>query len=232
MKAVWIGILAFIICAFAPSPEASALEASSCQPYNYSYGGVSFPNASHGIRAQITISSPPHVENGHLAAWIGIGGEGMGESGSDEWLQAGLASQKTETGGLIHYLYIETATGGAAAKETFIQNAEIGKSYLISILEVKNRPGWWRVWLNGEPISEPYHLSFSQYLSPSPPPQVFAESWIETPQACNHFNYKFTHIAMAYQPGGAWKAASLASSQRVDGHFRLKLSGNSFRAYG
>ena len=62
----------------------------------YTYAGVYRTDKPvAGVAASISMTSLPSVNSGpggHVAAWVGVGGAGMGPGGTDEWLQVGLAS--------------------------------------------------------------------------------------------------------------------------------------------
>ena len=45
-----------------------------------------------GVSARIAPLRAPNVAGGHVAAWVGIGGEGLGPGGATEWIQAGLSA--------------------------------------------------------------------------------------------------------------------------------------------
>src|SRR5438270_12065851 len=55
----------------------------------YSYNGVQSPTRGYGVSANLTMNARSAVGAGHVAAWVGVGGAGMGQGGSDEWVQAG-----------------------------------------------------------------------------------------------------------------------------------------------
>src|SRR4051794_6444449 len=77
--------------------------AKSCWA-GYSYDGVQSPTHGYGVSANLTLNARSAVTTGHVAAWIGVGGAGLGPGGSDEWLQAGIAH---DSGGLdvLYYEY-------------------------------------------------------------------------------------------------------------------------------
>src|SRR5215475_11593737 len=59
---------------------------------HYGYAGHEANAVAAGVRATITPLVEPQLVTGHVAAWVGIGGPRNGPNGSDEWLQAGIAS--------------------------------------------------------------------------------------------------------------------------------------------
>ena len=50
---------------------------------DYTYAGVMGRNGVHGVSARIAPLRAPDVAGGHVAAWVGIGGEGLGPGGWD-----------------------------------------------------------------------------------------------------------------------------------------------------
>ena len=87
------------------------------------------------------------------------------------WLQAGLAAlPKTPV-----MLYVEIARAGhAPVFLPLAQNVPVGKAHRLAILEMNRRPGVWRVWLDGEPATDPIVLEGSHRLWK---PIVTAETW-------------------------------------------------------
>src|SRR3954467_11841691 len=75
---------AIVACAAAPSAHAA------CWP-GYSYTGVQSSYRGFGVSASLTLKARSRVTAGHVAAWVGVGGAGLGPAGSDEWVQAGIA---------------------------------------------------------------------------------------------------------------------------------------------
>ena len=43
-----------------------------------------------GVAATLSVAAAPTLVAGHVAAWVGVGGGGIGPSGTDAWIQAGL----------------------------------------------------------------------------------------------------------------------------------------------
>ena len=64
------------------------------------------------------------------------------------------------------------------------------------------RPNVWRVWLNGNPASQPIYLPGSHGRWA---PMATAESWDGgTAGSCNGFLYRFHRVSIARVPGGGW----------------------------
>src|SRR5258708_38842885 len=64
-----------------------------CSASSYSYAGVLSINARYGVSARISAVRRPNVRKGHVAAWVGVGGAGLGPGSTDEWLQAGISAK-------------------------------------------------------------------------------------------------------------------------------------------
>jgi hypothetical protein len=86
-----LGVLALAALAGGTAP-ATAQESSACGVAGYSYAGFASAKRAHGVRADLTAVREPSVVNGHVAAWVGVGGVGEGPNGSDSWLQVGVSS--------------------------------------------------------------------------------------------------------------------------------------------
>ena len=157
------------LAALSSPPEASALE--PCGKAGYSYAGFRSANAGHGVRATLVPLAQPSVSDGHVAAWVGVGGAGEGPHGSDQWLQVGLAAFN----GSGSRLYYEVTTGGAPPRyNEVVSEIAPGQASRVAVLEMSKRPNWWRVWLNGKAVSRPIHLPGS---SGRFHPIATAETW-------------------------------------------------------
>src|SRR5215217_7145627 len=88
--------------------SAPAGAVASCGRAGYSYAGFQATSPARGVRATIAALGAPQVENGHVAAWVGVGGPGQGAGGSDAWIQVGLSAFHGTDG----KLYFETNRPG------------------------------------------------------------------------------------------------------------------------
>ena len=103
-------VVAAVGVALGVSPSLHASSKSTCGSSGYTYAGVFGTDRAAGVGATLTALSPPEVVGGHVAAWVGVGGQGEGPNGSDEWIQVGL-SAFPGTG--ASSLYYEVARPGA-----------------------------------------------------------------------------------------------------------------------
>jgi hypothetical protein len=165
----------------------------------YSYAGHQAAYHGHGVRATITATRAPTVEAGHVAGWVGVGGPGQGANGGDEWIQAGIAAMP----GMDPFIYTEITREGAAPKLDLLdEGIAIGRSHKIAVLEMAGRPGWWRVWVDGQAVTEPVALRGS---SGRWAPIATAESWNGGTPACNSFGFRFERVSVSYGGGGSWR---------------------------
>jgi hypothetical protein len=187
-----------ILCAFAPLFAAPS--ALACGVGGYSYAGVGATSRAFGIGAVVTPVTGFNVVNGHVAGWVGVGGPGKGPAGSDEWIQVGLSGFAGVDGASIYYEV--TQAGSTPQYHEVTSDVPLGKPVRLAVLEMRSRPNWWRVWVNGSPASDPIDLAQSHGRWS---PIATAESWDgNTGGRCNGFLYRFDRISVARAPGGGW----------------------------
>lgn len=166
----------------------------------YTYAGRLSATRAHGVRATLSALSTPQVADGHVAAWVGVGGVGQGPNGSDAWIQVGLSAFP----GSESRLYYEVTRPGAAPTYHELRSTvRAGTRFRVAVLEMSKHPNYWRVWLNGKPVSAPVKLRGS---SGRWRPIATAESWAGTGVACNRFNYRFERVRVAAANGGSWRS--------------------------
>ncbi len=172
--------------------------AAACGNSGYSYAGVSSLQSRSGVSAEITALSAPRVASGHVAAWVGVGGQGLGPNGSDEWLQAGISATPDQGSAL----YYELALPGKAARYVMLAgHLPVSRSYRVAVLESAAGTGWWRVWVNGSPVTSRIHLAGSHNAWR---PVATSESWDGGTAACNAFAFRFADVHVASHAGGGW----------------------------
>lgn len=194
-------LLAIALAASLPlvfaAPSTSGTRA--CGASDYSYAGFQNTGRAHGVGSVITVLAAPSVQEGHVAAWVGVGGVGLGPRGANEWIQVGLSafSDSGESS-----LYFEVTKPGQAPRYVEVETAVApGERRRLAVLEMAHRRSWWRVWVNGRPVSAPIHLPGSHGAWQ---PIATAESWNAGSRACNRFRYQFDRVSVARGPGGAW----------------------------
>ena len=193
----WIALAATIAVAFTFAPLAQA-RSRACGHSEYSYAGLQGVQKSHGVRATLTPLTAPRVIAGHVAAWVGVGWAGAGPGGQDEWIQVGMAS---EQGYAAPRLYYEIVRPGAPYTYEELSEVAPGQSHRIAVLEMEKRSRWWRVWIDGKPVTAPVYLPKSHGAWE---PVATAESWNGDVGACNQLSFRFKHVAWARHAGGWW----------------------------
>ena len=190
-------LVVLLVAAGATHPEPAAA-ARDCGKQGYAYAGLQSKRRAHGVRATITALARPFVESGHVAAWVGLGGPGQGPGGSDEWIQVGLAGLP----GTGSRLYYEVAQPGQApVYHELLNDVQPGRRVRVAVLEMGQRPNHWRVWVDGEFVSEPIFLPRSGARWR---PIATAETWDGGRRACNGYGYRFERLRVATWRGGSW----------------------------
>jgi len=166
----------------------------------YTYAGHQATGAGHGVRATIAQVRAPDVTAGHVAGWVGVGGPGQGPNGTDEWLQVGLATVPDTA----PFLYAEITRPGAQPSFKLIeQGIPLGESRRVAVLEMSGRPNWWRIWVDGDPVTNPIFLRGSSMRWS---PIATAENWNGGQAACNQFSFRFERVSVSQGLGGSWHA--------------------------
>ena len=165
------------------------------------------------------------VVSGHVAGWVGVGGPGEGPRGSDEWIQIGLSGFPGVTGNDVYY---EVALPHHyPAYHQVAADLPFGRTVKVAVLEMHNRPNWWRVWFDRHPVSRPIRLPDSHDRWS---PIATAESWDGgSGGACNGFLYSFRDVAVAFAPGGGWRALA-RNDKIISSTTRLRRARASFIA--
>jgi hypothetical protein len=197
-----MGESALLVAALAGAALAAAGSALACGPGGYVYAGEASTSRAFGIRAVVTPVTAASVRSGHTAGWVGVGGPGAGPSGADEWLQVGLSAFPNQTD---YDLYYEVMVpGGEATYHQLSAHVSVGKSVDVAVLEIRRRPNWWRVWVNGVPRSQPMFLPGSDHRWA---PIATSESWDggNGGPCTNAFLFRFDRVRLAGARGGGWR---------------------------
>jgi hypothetical protein len=161
---------------------------ASCGYNGYSYAGVTALQTESGISAGITAVARPNVTTGHVAAWVGVGGAGLGPGGSNEWLQAGISSIP----GQPTSLYTEIATPGKAPRYHVVPlTVQLGHTYRVAVQESPTHAGSWSVWIDGVQRTGQVSLPGSHDAWK---PVATSESWDGGSPACNAFTFRFSEV--------------------------------------
>ena len=134
-----------------PTDAASAAGLESCGTQGYAYAGFQSARRGYGVRATLTALATPRVSEGHVAAWVGVGGIGLGPNGGNQWLQVGMnAFHGTGTN-----LFYEVVAGGTAPRyHEIAAGIAPGVRHGVAVLEIAKRPHHWRIWVNGKAVSK------------------------------------------------------------------------------
>ena len=184
-------------CAVAlPSRAATA----GCGIASYSYAGVSSLETRYGVGAQITAVRKPAVAKGHVAAWVGVGGSGLGPNDTSEWLQVGISAKPGEDPAL----YYEVARPNQTPRYVMLKgHLPLGRAYNVAVLEATGHPGSWLVWVNGSKMTQRIYLPGSHGAWR---PVATAESWNgDKTGTCNAYAFRFGQVRVATKPGGSWQ---------------------------
>jgi hypothetical protein len=192
-------------CAFlVPTGSAAA---QGCGSAGYSYAGLLGDETGYGVGATIEPLSLPSVQDGHVAAWVGVGGPGLGPGGTDEWLQVGISADPVR--GVA--LYYELALPGREPTYVMLKgHVKAYRTYNVAVREDPRRINSWRVWVNGVAVTPSIRLPQSHG---SWSPIATTESWDGGVGACNAFAFRFTNVVSVARPGGSW---ALMSSRVID----------------
>ena len=186
--------------AYAGSSATSvATSATACVGKPYSYAGLQSGSDAFGVSGTLVPTAAPAVRDGHVGAWVGVGGTSAGPGGAAEWIQAGLAAFTDDAAS--HMYYEVTAPGASPTYHEIAATVRVGESHRFAILELSGRPTWWRVWVDGAAVNRPIHLPGSHGTWA---PQAVAENWNGGSGTCNGYAYEFSNLALAKQ-GGGWQ---------------------------
>jgi hypothetical protein len=221
-----VALCAFVAAAAVTQQSAAAKGGAAggrCVP-GYSYAGVQDARRAHGVRATLVELSKPAVEDGHVAAWVGVGGPGAGPQGSDAWVQIGLSAFSDGSS----RMYFEVNQPGASPTYTEVAaTVATGTRHDVAAIEIAARPNWWRLWVDGAAVSPPLHLPGS---SGRWNPIATAEAWDGGKAVCNRFAYRFEHVSVAVRRGGSWTPVVVGSVFRDRGYRVVREPGSAFVA--
>jgi len=222
-RLAWAFALVTISCAVgAGLARAGSAAPRSCWS-GYSYAGVQSPASAYGVSGTLKLLGAPDVRSGHVAAWLGVGGAGLGPGGSDVWLQAGIARDE---GGADRLYYEVKRPGDATATYVQLGAVRSGETHKIAVLERRSQRNAWRVWVDDAVASPTFTLPGSHGTFQ---PVATAESWDGGHAVCNGYSFDFGDLAVASEPGGGWQPMQLARVLR-DPAYQLSLRTTGFTA--
>ena len=213
-----LAALCFVFLVASPA-EGGSTTATGCGVKTFSYAGLEADNKAHGVSATLATTAPPSVSDGHVGGWIGLGGTGAGPGGTAEWIQTGLAAFTSDS--TSHMYYEVTVAGSQPQYVELDASVAAGVSHHFAVLEMAHRKSWWRVWVDGKPVSPPIYLPGSDDAWY---PQAVAENWNGGTGACNSYSYRFTDVALAQANGGVWRPLKLSSVFQDAGYHVVPIS--------
>jgi len=179
--------------------QAASAKVGACASKPYSYAGLAANRKAHGVAATLAAVAAPDVADGHVGGWIGVGGLGAGPGGAAEWLQAGFASFGSNQ---VRMYYEVTVPGVDPRYNELVADVRPGEKHRFAVLEMAGRSSWWRVWVDGAPVTPPINLPGSHGTWY---PQAVAENWNGSSGTCNGLAYRFEDLALAETSGGKWR---------------------------
>jgi hypothetical protein len=200
--------------------------AGTCGAGTYAYAGIGTGAIVSRVAATIEPTAAPAVRDGHVAAWVGVGGLGEGLHGTDAWIQIGLSAFPGDTASRIYY---EVAQPGRKPVYRELRSGvRVGEAHRFAVIEVAGRHGWWRVWLDDSPVSAPIYVPGSHVRWTA---QALGESWNgNTTGTCNDYSYRFGAVSVGTT--GAHRSASSFLSELYDdpNYLVIRTSPSSFLA--
>jgi hypothetical protein len=175
-----------LVSAILAIPAFAGTASAACD--GYTYAGLMSVTPQAGVSATITALDAPSVRGGHVAAWVGVGGEGLGPGTSDEWFQAGLVVVEGDD----LAAYYEIVTPGSEPRQVVVRRSlAVGRSYRVAIRESRFRPEWWAAWLDRTRVSPWIHLPASHGAWRA---VATAEGLDDGDRACNGFAFRFSNV--------------------------------------
>lgn len=194
---------AFCLAALVAAPaQGGPARAQGCGAKEYSYAGLASYTKAHGVAATLVPVQAPSVIDGHVGGWVGVGGANEGPGGVAEWLQVGFAAFSGVDGTRSRLYYEVTRAGQTPRYHELAATVKPGTKHRVAVLEMAKRKAWWRVWVDGRPVTAPIHLPGSHGAWH---PQAVAENWNGGTGVCNGLSYRFTDLRLAGTNGGKWK---------------------------
>jgi hypothetical protein len=179
--------------------------AGTCGAGSYSYAGIGSKTVVSGVAATITPTVTSTVWGGHVAGWVGVGGVGQGPNGMDEWIQVGITTTPGDTSARMYY-EIARPSRKPLYRE-LSHRVRVGEPHKFAVREVATRPGWWRAWVDGSPVSAPVFLPASHAKWTG---QAVGESaGGDLSGGCNRYAFAFGNVALAGSSSGAWGPVGL-----------------------
>lgn len=161
---------------------------------------VSKQRPTRGIAATLSASSAHAVRSGHVAAWVGVG-ETRGDASKETWLRAGFRSVSGDADQLFYEL---VRPGGRSTYVQLGSDVPQGTAHRVGLVEMRSRPKWWRVVVDGRTVGQPIFVGKSARVLRG---VAAAESRNEGRKECNVYSYRFANVSVRTQRSRrGWKA--------------------------
>ena len=209
----------FLVFLVAAPADGGSTTAAACGVQSFAYAGLEASTKAHGVSATLDPTLTPNVVDGHVGGWVGVGGVSDGPAGVAEWLQTGLAAFPRD--GSSQMYYEVTVAGSSPQYVELAPHVAAGESHHFAVLEMANRSSWWRVWVDGKPVSPPIHLPGS---NDAWYPQAVAENWNGGAGACNTYAYRFSDVSLAHDDGGVWRPLKVGYTFQDAGYHVIPIS--------
>jgi hypothetical protein len=220
LAAAFLGACAAAVPAIAP-----ARTQAGCGSTGYAYAGLAASRHTFGVSATLVPLRTPDVRSGHIGAWVGVGGVGAGPGGKDEWIQVGFSGFP---GSATFNLYYEVAVPNQAPQYTEVESdLPVGTRRKVAVVEVRGRPDWWRVIVDGRAVGAPVRLPGSHGAWS---PTATTESWGGGTFVCNRFSFRFQGLSVATAPERAWTGLRSAYAFQDHGYRVIRRARTSFVA--
>lgn len=184
----------------------------------YDYAGIAGWGAVRGVAATLTVTSRPRVHAGHVGAWVGVGGTGLGPRGTDAWIQVGLSAFLT---GESH-IYTEIALPYEAPVYRELARVRPGEHHRVAV--VMESGDHWTVLLDGRRVSGPVQLPGSAHWRPV----ATTESWSPEQSTCNALGYRFDRVTTIPRGTTKWHPLTRVAVLRGHRQYAIRRAGASF----
>jgi len=178
-----------VLVALTASPRPADAAARACASGPYAYAGLVGRDEVAGVRATISAVKQPAVAGGHVAGWVGVGGTHAGPNGEAAWIQVGLAGFADGTSELYYEI---TQPGIGTTYTSVVEAVNPGEAFAVAVVELPAKANWWRVEVNGAPVSRAVRLPGSHGTWQA---TATSETWNPGTRACNRFSYRFGDVS-------------------------------------
>jgi hypothetical protein len=201
------------------APEQAGSVAPTCAG-PYAYAGAAGLVPATGVAATVrTVARPQLARTGQVAAWVGVGGPGLGPGGADAWIQAGLVAFGNGRTRIYHEV---TRPGRKPVYTEVAAGVAIGERHRFVVAQVSAER--WAVVVDGRRVVGPVHLPGSGSWRAV----ATAESWVRGARGCNRMTYGFEDVTVR-TPRRAWARLDEHALIETAGYSVLRGSAGSFR---